>query len=65
MRIGGSGGANTNASGKPFEECFRPNGMRVLGGKSFTYFTQDDFVEHRKKSKTHNGTIRRNLMEHS
>jgi len=51
MRIGGSGGANTNASGKPFEECFRPNGTRVLGGKSFTYFTQDDFIEHMKEIK--------------
>ena len=51
MRIGGSGGANTNASGKPFEECFRPTGTHVLGGKSFTYFTQDDFVEHMKEIK--------------
>ena len=35
MKTGGSGGANTNASGKPFEECFRPTGTRVIGGKVF------------------------------
>ncbi len=51
MKTGGSGGANTNASGKPFEGCFRPIGTRVLGGQSFTYFTQDDFVEHMKELK--------------
>ena len=44
MKTGGTGGANTNASGRPFEECFRPTGTRIIGGKSFTYFTQDEFV---------------------
>jgi len=51
MRTGGSGGANTNASGKPFEECFRPNGTHIIGGKSFTYIHQDQFVEHMKELK--------------
>ena len=51
MKTGGTGGANTNASGKPFEECFRPTGTRVIGGKTFTYFTQDGFVKHMKELK--------------
>ncbi len=51
MKTGGSGGANTNASGKPFEECFRPTGTRVIGGKVFEYIDQDNFVEHMKELK--------------
>ena len=51
MKTGGSGGANTNASGKPFEECFRPTGTRVIGGKVFEYIDQDTFVEHMKELK--------------
>ena len=50
MKIGGTGGANTNASGKPFEECFRP-GSCVIGGKHFTYVHQDEFVEFMKDLK--------------
>lgn len=51
MRTGGTGGANTNASGKPFEECFRPLGTRVIGGKVFEYIDQDNFVEHMRDLK--------------
>lgn len=50
MKIGGTGGANTNTSGKPFEECFRP-GSCVIGGKHFTYVHQDEFVEFMKDLK--------------
>ena len=51
MKTGGTGGANTNASGKPFEECFRPTGTHIIGGKTFTYYTQDGFVRHMKELK--------------
>ena len=45
MRTGGTGGANTNASGKPFEDCFRPIGTHDIGGTRFTYIQQDEFVK--------------------
>jgi hypothetical protein len=51
MRTGGTGGANTNASGKPFEECFRPLGTHVIGGQTFEYIDQDTFVQHMKDLK--------------
>lgn len=49
MKINGYGGANTNLSGKPFEEAvlmgFKPGQTYLIGGKSFTYIPQDGFVK--------------------
>ena len=62
MKINGDGGANTNLSGKPFEECvlmnFEPDQTYVIGDKNFTYVPQDKFVKVMKEYKdpywTHN-----------
>jgi hypothetical protein len=54
MISGGTGGGNTNASGKPFEECFRPIGTHDIGGTQFTYIQQDQFVEYMKNLKDPN-----------
>jgi len=51
MKTGGTGGANTNASGKPFEDCFRPTGRHIIGDRTFTYIDQDQFVEFMKDLK--------------
>ena len=51
MITGGTGGANTNASGKPFEDCFRPTGRHIIGDRTFTYIDQDKFIEFMKDLK--------------
>lgn len=54
MKAGGIGGEKTNASGKPFEECFRPDERCEIGGVPFTYIHQDAFVEYLKDMKDPN-----------
>jgi hypothetical protein len=50
MISGGDGGANTNASGKPFEQCVLMNHDQnkgyLIGDKKFRFFKQGAFTRH-------------------